>query len=1156
MPEASKKLIKDPKKIKLTITPKNLEVIDFSEAASKFFISLRKKGRRIFLPDLISFENSSKGFEKLSKLKNQKSLKINSITIKNSRKKTKNLSLRTVSIKTNGKKLIECTFNEIKTKSKKAAAKKNKNSGSNTLSLSELEEIKRSNKKLRTIFQNNPLMIFIVDKKGIIKEVNSHGAKELGYEITELLNQSVIKVFLKEDWVTVKNQIIECTKNPGKMFNWEIRKIRKNGEVIWVKENACAIEANGKNPEVLIVCDNITKIKDAEKSVIESTKKIRQIVDASPYGVHVYDLNENGDLIFTGYNSAANKILGIDHALLLNIKIEDAFPNLTKTDIPDIYKNIARSGNHIEDKVVEYEDNQVKGAFDVSAIQIEPGKIAAFFSDITEKMKASEELGKSELKFKSLFELANDAIFLMNSDIFIDCNNKTLEMFACNKEQIVGRPPYEFSPEEQPDGRLSKEKAIEKINSALAGNPQRFEWKHKKFNGELFDAEVSLNRIVLGKNVLLQAIVRDITQRKKAEAQISILAHSLKSIYESVCITDIEGKIIFVNNSFCETFGYEYNEMLGKHITIISSKNDSDSILNRFFPSSVKGGWIGEITVTKKDGREFLSSLSTSVIINDDGIPTALIAILADITERKKAEEALKESEERFRSLIDNMIESALIIDWNGKIIFANKSAARLVELNDPVEGIGKRVFDFLHPDFTGKVTQAIDRIKSDPTPLIDEYKIRTVNGEEVWVESLGININLSNEKYILVTLRDVTMRKNAETQLMEAKEKAEEMSRIKSIFLANISHELRTPLVGILGFAELLKEKLQINHNIEMAERILTSANRLMETLNLLLDLSRIEARKVDLNIQPYRISELVESQILLFEAVAERKNLYLNTIVSDQNLLSLVDEQIFRQIINNLINNALKYTYTGGVTVIVDSVKEDSKSYVRVKVKDTGIGIPDESLGLIFQEFRQVSEGFNRHFEGTGLGLTITKNFVESMNGRIAVTSTVGSGSAFTILFPLLEDYNLVEEKRVIEVNSNVSDDKKFTLDFKPRVLVVENDEASKDIIKLFLKDLCLVDFTDSGEKAYKMVNENNYDLILMDINLGKGMSGTEATKEIRKIENYKNIPIVAITGFAMRGDKDEFLKAGCTHYLAKPFSRDKIVKLIKQIFAKEKA
>ncbi|MEJ2104206.1 MAG: PAS domain S-box protein, partial [Ignavibacteriaceae bacterium] len=641
----------------------------------------------------------------------------------------------------------------------------------------------------------------------------------------------------------------------------------------------------------------------------------------------------------------------------------------------------------------------------------------------------------SELKYKSLFELANDAIFIMDSKRFVDCNKKTLEMFGCKKNEIIGKTPSEFSPEKQPDGMLSTKKAAGKLKNALSGIPQRFEWKHKKLNGELFDAEVSLNKIVLGKDTYLQAIVRDITYRKKAEV-------------------------------------------------------------------------------------------------------------------------ALKESEERFSSLIDNMIEAALIIDWDGEIIFANNSAAKLVGLNDPQQGIGEKVFHFLHPDYIEKVSQAITRIKNDPTPVIDEYKIQTIESEERWIESLGNKIKYSGKEYILVTLRDVTNRKHTELQLMEAKEKAEELSKIKSNFLANMSHELRTPLVGILGFAELLKEKLKAKPNQEMADRILTSANRLMETLNLLLDLSRIEARKVDINLQPYRIAELVESQILLFEAVAERKNLYLNTQIKDHNLLALVDEQIFRQIINNLINNALKYTYTGGVKVIVDSVEENNSNFVQITVKDTGIGIPEDSIGLIFQEFRQVSEGFNRHFEGTGLGLTITKNFVEIMKGEISVTSTVGSGSSFKVVFPQVENYHEVESPKLIEVSSNLTEEKELILDFKPKVLIVENDSASIDIIRLFLKDLCVVEFTDSGEKAFQFVNESDYDLILMDINLGKGMSGTDTTKEIRKIDRYKNTPIVAITGFAMRGDREEFLKAGCTHYLSKPFSRGKITRLIQQIFSKETA
>ncbi|NWG28187.1 MAG: PAS domain S-box protein [Ignavibacteriaceae bacterium] len=1271
MSDKTNKTITSSNKIKLTVKLKNLEVLDFSKSAKKLFLQPASSTKKIYLTDLIITKNISKELGKLQKLSKSQQIKIDEIRIKKNNTISKTYSLKAKFFEQGKDKLLDCTFNEMKSKTKK-----------NDL---QLLEIQRTNKKLKTIFNNNPLMIFIIDKDGIIRELNKCGAKELGFKESELINQPVTKVFLRKDWSTVKKQIKECLTNPGKMFTWEIKKIKKNGDIIWVRENARTIPSNGKNKDVLIVCENITQKKEAEKALNETTRKISQILDASPYGVHIYELNEKDELIFSGFNSAANKILGIDHSELINKKLEEAFPDLINTDVPDVYRKIARNGSHIDDEVIDYEDNHVRGSFNFTALQIEPGKIASFFSDITEKKKAYEKLEKSELKFKSLFELANDAIFLMNSDIFINCNKKTLEIFECNPEDIIGKPPYHFSPEKQPDGRDSKEKALEKIKAALDGTPQRFEWKHKRFSGELFDAEVSLNRIILGEDILLQAIVRDITKRKKAEEQISMLAHALKSISETVCITDMMENIIFANNAFNNTFGYNKEEVIGKHISLIRSDKNTSNVINQILPATLKGGWKGELIARKKSGEEFLISLSTSVIKNDENIPIALISVAVDITdrkkfenelqqsrqmlqlildnvpqrifwkdinskylgcnksfakdaglstpdeiigasdydmpwksaeadfyrsidsevmkndkpvyhliepqthlngeiswletnkiplhdklgnvvgilgtyedisERKKSEEALKESEERFRSLIDNMIEAALIIDWDGEIIFANNSAAKLVGLSDPKQGIGKKVFNFLHPDYNERVLKAIVQARESLTPIVDEYKIITESGEYRWVESLGTKIIYSNRKCILVTLRDVTERKYAEIELREAKEKAEEMSKIKSNFLANMSHELRTPLVGILGFAELLKENLQGTHHAEMTDRILTSANRLLDTLNLLLDLARIEARKVDINIKPYKISELVVSQVLLFEAVAERKNLYLKTEVVKNDLYAPVDEQIFRQIMNNLINNALKYTDNGGVKITVDSVIENTNSFARVTVEDTGIGIPENSLGLIFQEFRQVSEGFNRHFEGTGLGLTITKNFVEMMNGQIKVKSTVGAGSTFTVLFPLLQNFEQAEIPDIKVTNEAKISDKLLIPGFKQNLLVVDNDDSSRDIIKLFLKDLCVMDFADSGEEAIQLVNKKSFDIILMDINLGKGISGVDTTKAIRKIESYRKIPIVAITGFAMRGDREEFIQAGCTHYLSKPFTRTKLIKLISEIASNKEA
>jgi signal transduction histidine kinase/CheY-like chemotaxis protein len=426
---------------------------------------------------------------------------------------------------------------------------------------------------------------------------------------------------------------------------------------------------------------------------------------------------------------------------------------------------------------------------------------------------------------------------------------------------------------------------------------------------------------------------------------------------------------------------------------------------------------------------------------------------------------------------------------------------------------------------------------------------IKTIDGEDKWVESLGTKIIFANNNSILVTLRDVTERKQTERQLKLAKEQAEELNKIKSSFLANMSHELRTPLVGILGFAELLKEDLSEPDSKEMAERILISGNRLMETLNSILDLSRIEANKLDLRIWSFKLSDIVRTQVQLFDAVAERKGLYLKTEILDENLYSEVDEQIFRQIINNLVNNAIKYTSHGGIVVSLDSIFDGFKDYARIIVKDTGIGIPENSLSTIFQEFRQVSEGFNRHFEGTGLGLTITKRFVELLKGKIDVDSKVGNGSTFTILFPLVKEETPSYYENNIETKTN--GDHNDTPSYQePIVLVVENDEGSKDITRLFLQNICKLDFANSGEEALQMIIMKNYDIILMDINLGVGMSGVEATKRIRKLKGYEGTPIVALTGFAMRGDREEFIKAGCTHYLSKPFTKESITRLVKNI------
>jgi PAS domain S-box-containing protein len=541
-------------------------------------------------------------------------------------------------------------------------------------------------------------------------------------------------------------------------------------------------------------------------------------------------------------------------------------------------------------------------------------------------------------------------------------------------------------------------------------------------------------------------------------------------------------------------------------------------------------------------------SISGKARFDETGNLLWIDGVMEDISVRKKSEEEIK----KLSRAMEQSPSLVIITDVKGNIDFVNPKFVEVTGYKQ--EDVKGKNPSFLKSGLTSQneYTELWKTITSG-REWRGEFYNKKKNGDLYWeAASISpIRDSKGNITHFLAVKEDITEKKKKEIELLEAKEKAEEMSRLKSFFLANMSHELRTPMVAILGFSEILSDIVTEGEAKEYVEMINKGGTRLMETLNLILNLSLIEAEKLTIVKTKTDIIKEINEMTAFYKNTASKKNLYIKTEQEYETLLINLDSRILREVISNLLNNAIKYTDDGGVTITTKKEIRGGKICVVIRFKDTGIGIPADMRDLIWEEYRQVSEGYNRSFEGTGLGLTVTKNFVEKLGGEILVEkSEVGKGSVFLVSFPLYDEIEK-ENKNSKDNNQKSGENIQHQKNVKLKnVLYVEDDEDTVSLVKLYLEDICCLDDADNSIDSIKKLKKKKYDAILMDINLGSGANGLETVEMIKMMPAYENTPIVAVTAFAMVGDKEEFLSKGCTHYLSKPFRKEEIQTLVKEI------
>ncbi|NND70656.1 MAG: response regulator [Rhodothermales bacterium] len=550
----------------------------------------------------------------------------------------------------------------------------------------------------------------------------------------------------------------------------------------------------------------------------------------------------------------------------------------------------------------------------------------------------------------------------------------------------------------------------------------------------------------------------------------------------------------------------------------------------------VRDDEIGAVTRTFNTMTTRVNRLSEQLDEANEDMALYTSEVAALKTERVKFETALKASERRFRTIVENTNDIFIVIDDELKIKWISATYTRAAGRSGSSVA-GQSVTDMIHPDDI----EAIHAFFGSDDESIPALEARFRINDEGWHDVL-INIKdlrtASGVGGVLLTLTNISETKNTQRELENAKETAEEMIRLKDSFLANMSHEIRTPLTGILGFAQVLQEELA-GEQLQLVKYIRDGGDRLLKTLNAFLDLAQLESNSVNFNAE--RLDLVVETNnvVLQFGPEAHNRGIALDVTNDHDVLFARIDRSIYASVLQNLLHNAFKFTSEGSISVHVAS--EDD--WVRVDVSDTGVGIAEEFLPLIFKEFHQESSGLTRKHEGAGLGLAITKRMLDVMKGSISVKSVKGQGSTFSFRVP--------GATQVRQASSKKSPGENLVMSELPSILLVEDNKDTQLLVSRLIRQYYDVTIASSGNAAVELAMNNKFDLIIMDINLGEGLNGVESLNEIRRLGNT-SVPVVAVTAYALPGDEAKFIRSGFNDYLSKPFGRDELLDMIKRNIA----
>jgi PAS domain S-box-containing protein len=875
------------------------------------------------------------------------------------------------------------------------------------------QQLKESEERYRYLFENSPFSIVLIDLEGKIIGFNIMQEKTFGYSEEDLIGKEFynIGVIHSDILPSAMDAFKKVIKGEGRQ-EVELLYLKKGGGMIWGLTEGSIVKT-GDISFVQVIIQDITEKKEAEQKLKESEEKFRTITEQSLMGIAILQDNKVKYI-----NQQFANLSGYTIEEAKSLQPRDIFESIHPEDREMVIEQMNKKQKGLKDYIIHYAYRIIKKTGETVWVDnysktinyrgSSADLVAAI--NITEKKRAEQELKESEEKYRELVENINATLYIIDINGLISYISPVIEtIIGFKPSEVVNRPFTEFIYKED------LPRAIESFQKTMSGQSDRIELRLLTKNGQMrwiytYATPVFKDNKIIGN----QGLLMDITERKNAEQQLKESEARYRYLFEkspfSISIMDFQGNIIEINTETEKLVGYKKEELIGQNYLKLNVYNkEMLPALARRLERLQKGESLEplEVLITRKDGKEIWVSSHLSVV--NLGYKKFIQVIILDINAQKIYQKELKESEEKYRSILENIKEGYFEVDLDGTLLFVNDAFCEVMGYSRK-ELLGKNYTLFMDEKNAQKIYRVYNQIyRSGISQINFDYETRRKDGEIVYVDSSAYLKNDENGNKIgfYGFGRDFTERKKAELLIKEEVEKLKELDQIRKDLTSRVSHELKTPLATISGASELLlsvyKDTLG-KDPLELVEIIEKGGGRLKKLVGNLLDVSRIEFKKLKLEKDTHDLCEIVRDCIKDMNHLARERKIDLS-LDCPEDLVLKVDRIRIEQVITNLLSNAIKNTPPKGK---INVTIEKYQKWAIINVADTGIGLTIEERKILYERFGKI-ERYGEGLEyidigGSGLGLYISKEIVDLHKGKIWVESDGrNKGTSFFVRLPI---------------------------------------------------------------------------------------------------------------------------------------------------------